>query len=159
MDVVLRSAIAFVFLWVMFRVLGRRELTQLSAFEFVLLMAVGEVIQQGITGEDTSLLGGLSAAATMGLLAVLFSWASFRFSSMRRLIEGDPVIVIENGVVNESHLKRHRFSLDDLKVEARLQGIEDLDDVRAAILEPDGQVSFLAERTTRATPNRPKRVH
>jgi uncharacterized membrane protein YcaP (DUF421 family) len=146
MDVILRSAIAFLFIWLMFRVMGRRELSQLSAFEFVLLMVVGDLIQQGVTGEDTSLIGGLSAAATMGLLTVLISWASFRFAALRKVLEGEPIIVIDNGVVKERPLKRQRFSLDDLKAEARLQGIDDLEKVRAAVLEPDGRVSFLAER-------------
>jgi uncharacterized membrane protein YcaP (DUF421 family) len=145
MDVILRSAIAFLFIWGLFRAMGRRELSQLSAFELVLLMVVGDLIQQGITGEDSSLIGGLSAAATMGLLALLFSWASFRFKGLRRLIEGDAIVVVKDGKINHKRLERQRFSLDDLKAEARLSGIENLDDVRAAILEPDGRVSFLSD--------------
>jgi uncharacterized membrane protein YcaP (DUF421 family) len=145
MDVILRSALAFLFIWGLFRAMGRRELSQLSAFELVLLMVVGDLIQQGITGEDSSLIGGLSAAATMGLLAVVFSWASFKFQRLRRVLEGEPVIVVKDGQVDEKRLHRHRFSLDDLKAEARLSGIENLEEVRAAILEPDGRVSFLAD--------------
>jgi uncharacterized membrane protein YcaP (DUF421 family) len=143
MDVIVRAALAFFFIWVMFRAMGRRELAQLSAFELVLLMVVGDLIQQGITGEDSSLIGGLSAAATMALLALLLSYVSFRFPRWRRVLEGDAVVVIRDGQIDEAHLRRHRYTVDELKMEARLQGIADLTEVEAAVLEPDGRISFV----------------
>ncbi len=143
MDVIARAAIAFVFIWVMFRAMGRRELAQLSAFELVLLMVVGDLIQQGITGEDSSMIGGLSAAATMALLALLLSYLSFRFARLRRVLEGDAVVVIKDGKIEEVHLRRHRYTVDELKMEARLQGIDDLAKVQSAVLEPDGRISFV----------------
>lgn len=143
MDVILRAAVAFFFIWAMFRAMGRRELAQLSAFELVLLMVVGDLIQQGITGEDSSLIGGLSAAATMALLALLLSYISFRFPRWRRVLEGDAVVVIRDGKIDEVHLRRHRYTVDELKMEARLQGLGDLSEVEAAVLEPDGRISFV----------------
>ena len=143
MDIIIRSALAFLFIWGMFRVMGRRELAQLSAFELVVLLVVGNLIQQGITGRDQTMVGGLSAAATMALLALLFTYLSFRSAKARRLLEGDPVTVVDDGEVDRETLHRQRFSLEDLKTEARLHGIEDLSVVQAAVLEPDGRVSFI----------------
>jgi uncharacterized membrane protein YcaP (DUF421 family) len=143
MDVVVRAAVAFLFLWGVFRAIGRRELAQLSAFELVLLVVIGDLVQQGITGEDHSLVAGLSAAATMALLALSLSSLSLRSPVARRVLEGEPVVVIREGQVDRKLLRLHRFSLDDLKAEARLHGIGDLATVDACVLEPDGRVSFV----------------
>jgi uncharacterized membrane protein YcaP (DUF421 family) len=148
MEVILRAAVAFLFLWGVFRAVGRRELAQLSAFEIVLLIVIGDLVQQGITGEDHSLVSGLAAAATVALLSLLISTVALRSAKARRLLEGDPVMVVDDGEVDQKVLWLHRFSLDDLKAEARRHGIEDLATIKAGVLEPDGRVSFIQDSSS-----------
>lgn len=155
MEVMVRAAIAFLFLWGVFRAIGRRELAQLSAFELVLLIVIGDLVQQGITGEDHSLVAGLTAAATVALLSLLLSTMALRSAKARRLLEGDPVMVVDNGQIDHEVLRLHRFSLDDLKTQARLHGIKDLATIKAGVLEPDGRVSFIRDSDSQEPSDRP----
>ena len=143
MDIVLRTAAVFFFLLVLMRVIGRRELSSLQPFDLILIIVLGDAVQQGLTQDDYSLTGAMLVVATFALLQVLVSWVGFRFPRTRPVLEGTPIIVLQDGEPLERNLKRERLSVDELREEARQQGIAHLSDVRWAVLETTGKISFI----------------
>jgi uncharacterized membrane protein YcaP (DUF421 family) len=145
MEIVVRATVIYLFLWLLTRALGKRELAEMTAFELLLLMVVGDLIQQGVTQEDTSITGALLAVGTIGAWILIFSFLGFRFRSARILIEGVPVVVVREGRPIEPALRLERVVLDELLESARNQGIANLRDIDLAILEPSGKFSFLKQ--------------
>jgi uncharacterized membrane protein YcaP (DUF421 family) len=147
MDIALRAAFAFGFLFLLTRVVGRRELTSLEPFDLVLLIVVGDLVQQGITQSDYSLTGLVIAVSVMALLTVLVSWASYRFPRLRPVLDGEPLVIMRDGEPVEQNLKRERVTLAEVEAEARVQQISSLSDIRWAVLETNGQISFLVDKS------------
>ena len=143
MDIALRAAIAFCFIFFLTRVVGRRELGSMEPFDLILLVVLGDLIQQGVTQSDYSVTGLLVAASTMAILTVLFSYLSYRFPRLRPTLDGEPIVIVHDGQPIETNLRRERLSLDEVRAQARLQQIESLDEVKLAVLETSGQISFI----------------
>lgn len=143
MDIVLRTTGVFLALWLLTRALGKRELSEMTAFELVLLVMVGDLVQQGATQEDMSVTGAVIAISTVGMWVLAISYVGFRWRRVRSVIEGAPVIVVDHGRVVDRALRYERVATDELLESARSQGIEDLGTVRWGVLEPDGTFSFL----------------
>ena len=143
MDLVVRAAIAFFFVLLLTRVVGRRELSSLEPFDLILLVMIGDLVQQGVTQNDFSLTGMLLVGATIGLLTVIVSYAGYRFPRLRPTLEGEPVIVLEDGKPIERNLHRNRITVAELAAEARLQNFASLGDLRWAVLETSGRISFI----------------
>jgi uncharacterized membrane protein YcaP (DUF421 family) len=142
-DIVLRAAAAFAFLVVLTRIVGRRELGSLEPFDLILLVVIGDMVQQGVTQSDMSVTGALLAISTIGLLTILVSWMNFRFRRLRTVFEGEPLVLLQDGRVLERNLRRERLTVDELTAQARLQQLDSLDKVAWAILERSGQISFI----------------
>jgi uncharacterized membrane protein YcaP (DUF421 family) len=143
METVARAVIMYLFLALVMRAIGRKELSGLSAFELVLLVVMGDLIQQGVTQNDMSITGAMLAIGTFAVLVVGLSWVSFKWKRLRPIVEGIPVIVIRNGKPLPKVLTMERLTEDDLKDAAREQGIGDLGEVAVGVLEPDGRYSFI----------------
>jgi uncharacterized membrane protein YcaP (DUF421 family) len=143
MEIILRATALFFFVWVLMRMMGKRELSELTAFELVLLISIGDLIQQGVTQEDMSITGALLAVGTIGMWILAFSYASFRWKRSRSIIESFPVVVIEDGRLLDEMLRLERLTVEEVLDAAREQGIRDLKDVRIGILEADGKFSFI----------------
>lgn len=143
MDLVLRAAVVYFLILVVTRAVGRRELGQLEPMDFILLIVVGDLVQQGVTQSDQSLTGTVIVISTLSALTVGTSYLSFRFRRLRPLLEGDPIVLIADGEINERALHRQRITDDELAAEARQQSIGSLDQVRYAILETGGKISFI----------------
>ncbi len=149
MEIIVRATVIFFFVWGLMRLMGKRELSELTAFELVLLISIGDLIQQGVTQEDMSITGALLAAGTIGMWILAFSYASFRWKGSRTVIEGFPVVVVQDGRLIEEMLQLERLSREEVLEAAREQGIENLADIRVGILEADGKFSFMSgERHT-----------
>jgi uncharacterized membrane protein YcaP (DUF421 family) len=144
-DLVVRAAIAFFFVLLLTRVVGRRELSSLEPFDLILLVMIGDLVQQGVTQNDFSLTGMLLVGATIGVLTVAVSYAGFRFPRLRPALEGEPVIVLEDGKPIERNLRRNRITIEELAAEARLQQYDSLSDLRWAVLETSGRISFISK--------------
>ena len=142
MDLVLRSVFVFFLILLITRAIGRRELSSMEPFDMILLIVIGDLVQQGVTQSDYSLTGASIVIVTMALLTVLTAWLSFRVRRLRPLLEGDPIVVMSDGRVHERTLRRQRMTIEELEAEARLQQITSLDDVRFAVLESNGKISF-----------------
>jgi uncharacterized membrane protein YcaP (DUF421 family) len=145
MDIVLRAAVAFVVILVLTRIVGRRELGSLEPFDLILLVTVGDLVQQGVTQNDFSLTGMALAIGTIGILTVVFSYLPWRFQTLRPLLEGVPVILVEHGDVVEKNLRRHRITQEELAAAGRAQNIATLGDIRWAVLETNGQITFIKQ--------------
>jgi uncharacterized membrane protein YcaP (DUF421 family) len=143
MDIVIRAALAFVFILLLTRIVGRRELNTLEPFDLILLVTIGDLVQQGVTQNDFSVTGLVLAVGTIAVLTVLFSYLPWRFQRLRPVLEGEPVILIEDGNVIEKNLRRHRLTHEEIAAEARFQQIDRLQKVRWAVLETSGKISFI----------------
>jgi uncharacterized membrane protein YcaP (DUF421 family) len=143
MDLVIRAAVVFFVILIVTRAVGRRELSSMEPFDLILLVVIGDLVQQGVTQSDNSVTGAITVICTMAVLTVVTAYLSFRFKRLRPLLEGDPVLVISDGRVLERNLHRQRMTVEELAAEARLQSIASLADVRYAVLESNGRVSFL----------------
>ena len=154
MEVVVRAAVIYFFLWGVTRVIGKRELGQMSAFELVLLVTMGDLIQQGVTQEDYSVTGAMLAVGTFALLLVLFSWISWRWKASRPVLEGIPVVVVQDGVMLAAMMRYERLSDTELLEAAREQGIDDLATVSIGVLEPNGKFSFFTAQDHQPAPDK-----
>jgi uncharacterized membrane protein YcaP (DUF421 family) len=143
MDIVLRAIFAFVFVFLITRLIGRRELRNLQPFDLILLVVVGDLMQQGITQSDMSFTGAVLATGTFAILVLAVSYAGFRFRRVRPLFDPQPLIVVENGEVIDANLRKERMTVEELLAEARQQRISSLDEIRWAVLESSGKVSFI----------------
>jgi uncharacterized membrane protein YcaP (DUF421 family) len=115
----------------------------LQPFDFILLVVIGDLIQQGVTQNDMSVTGVVIVLTTLALTQVGTSYLSFRFKRLRPLLEGEPIVLVENGRVIERNLRRERLTADDLAEQARRSEIESLDQVKWAVLETNGEISFI----------------
>jgi uncharacterized membrane protein YcaP (DUF421 family) len=143
MDIVIRAAVIFFFVFALTRMLGRRELNSLEPFDLILLVVTGDLVQQGVTQNDESVTGALLAISTIGLLTVLLSYLAFRFRRLRPVLDGEPIVLIEDGRPIDRNLHRQRLTREEIGAEARLNQISSIEDVRWAILENDGRISFV----------------
>ena len=142
MEIVVRAVVVFAFLWVVTRAVGRSTLGELSTFELLLYVTMGDLVQQSVTQQDYSVTGGLLAVGTFALLTVSLSWLQWRFPRTRPIVTGRPLIVFEDGRPIEANMKTQRLSVADLLVAAREQGIRRTADIEYAVLESDGRISF-----------------
>lgn len=151
MEIVIRAAAIYALLWVVLRALGKRELAEVTAFELVILVVLGDIIQQGVTQEDMSLTGAALAVSTMGLLAVGSSVVSQRWPRSRPLLEGRPSVVVRDGEVIAATVRSLRMTEDELHEAARKRGYRSLDALAWVIVEADGKFSFVDRRPGGAT--------
>jgi uncharacterized membrane protein YcaP (DUF421 family) len=143
MDLVLRSVFVFVLILVITRAVGRRELSSMEPFDLILLVVIGDLVQQGVTQSDDSLTGATTVIVTMSLLTVFTAWLSFRFARLRPVLEGVPVLLVADGHVIERTLRAERMTVEEIAAEARQQQIDSLDQIAYAVLETSGKISFL----------------
>jgi len=143
MDIVIRAFVIFVFLYALMRVIGRRELSTLEPFDVILLVVLGDLVQQGVTQNDFSVTGVVLAIGTIAILTVGVSYANFRSPRLRPLLDGEPIVVVQDGRPIDRNLRRERLTLDDLAAAARREGMGHLDAVQWAVMETSGKISFV----------------
>jgi uncharacterized membrane protein YcaP (DUF421 family) len=146
MDIVLRAAFAFAFIFFLTRVAGRRELSSLEPFDLIMLIVLGDLVQQGVTQSDYSVTGLVLAAGTIALLQVAVSYLNYRFRSVRQVLAGEPIVLVEDGRVLERNLARERLTRDELEEQARQSQLDSIEKVRWAVLETTGQISFIPKQ-------------
>jgi uncharacterized membrane protein YcaP (DUF421 family) len=146
MDIVFRAAFAFAFIFFLTRIVGRRELSSLEPFDIIMLIVLGDLVQQGVTQSDYSVTGLVLAAGTIAVLQVGVSYANFRIRGLREVLEGEPIVLVEDGRVLEGNLRRERMTRGELEEQARQSQIDSLEKVRWAVLETSGQISFIPKQ-------------
>lgn len=143
MEIVIRATVVYAALFLLMRGSRKRALAELSPFEMILLVTLGDIVQQSVTQEDYSLTGMVLAAGTFTFWVTTMSWVSYRSPRARKAIEGLPLVIIENGEPVEAALRVEHMPLDDVREAARQQGIADLASVRLGVLETSGRMSFI----------------
>ena len=145
MDIVLRAVIIYVLVFAFTRVLGRRELATLQPFDLILLVVIGDLIQSGVTQNDLSVTGVFIVVSTIGILQVAISYLGFRVRRMRPFLQGEPIVLVENGQLIDRNMRRERLTLDDLAEKARMSEIASIDEIKWAVLETNGDISFIKQ--------------
>jgi uncharacterized membrane protein YcaP (DUF421 family) len=143
MDIALRALFLYAFVILVMRVIVRRELSSLSAIDLVLLIVLGDSIQQGLTQDDYSVTGAVIAVSTIAAVQVASSYLSFRSRRARTVLEGNPIVIVHDGELLEKNLRRERMTPDEVAEEMRMQQIASFDEVQWAIVESNGQISFV----------------
>jgi uncharacterized membrane protein YcaP (DUF421 family) len=143
MDLVFRTAFVFFLILLLTRVVGRRELSSMEPFDLILLVVMGDLVQQGVTQSDYSLTGATTVIVTLSLLTMATAYLSFRVRRLRPVLEGEPIVLVADGRILERNLRRERMTIDEVQAEARLAQIGSLADVRFAVLETNGKISFV----------------
>ncbi|MEY2433083.1 MAG: hypothetical protein QOC92_2808 [Acidimicrobiaceae bacterium] len=156
MDIVVRASAIFFMLWLVTRGMGKRELAQMSPFELILLVTMGDLIQQGVTHNDRSITGAVLAVITITFWVLLFSIITHRSAAVQGVFEGVPVVILRDGRPIDEVLDLERITADEVAGEARSQGIGDLRDIRIGVLEPDGTFSFILHDGPSSQQRRPR---
>jgi uncharacterized membrane protein YcaP (DUF421 family) len=146
MDIAVRSIVVFFFVFVLMRIVGRRELSTLEPFDLILLIVLGDSVQQALTQDDYSVTGAFIVISTIALLQVFMSYLNFRVPRLRLLINGEPIVIVQDGRVIEGNARRERLTLEDIAEAARIQQIASLEDVQWAVLETSGELTFIEKQ-------------
>ncbi len=146
MDLAIRAVVLFTFVYLLTRIIGRRELSSLEPFDLILLIVIGDAIQQGLTQDDYSVTGAVIVVGTFAVLQVAVSFLSYRFKPLRRVLDGEPIVVVQDGKPVERNLRRERLTIEEVMVEARLQQIASMDDIAWAVLETSGRLSIIPKQ-------------
>ncbi len=143
METVVRVAIIYIFLTLAMRILGKRELSEMSGYELILIILIPEILSQGLIGEDYSVTNALIGVSTLLSLVVINSFLTYRFSKYRSIIEGNPVVLFYQGKFLKGALDRERVSADEILNEIRAIGYERFNQMKWVVLEPDGKISCI----------------
>jgi uncharacterized membrane protein YcaP (DUF421 family) len=152
METVLRASIIFFFLLALTRGLKRRSLADMAPFEMLLLVVVGDLVQQGVTQEDSSITGAVLGVSTIAFWVTVTSYVTWRSERVARLIDGVPIVIVQNGQPVMPALRLERLPIAEVLEAARQSGLADLSSVEVAVLEPSGRISFITERDENSTP-------
>ena len=145
---ILRPVLVYVFLIAGLRLAGKRELAQLNPFDLVVLLTLSNAVQNAIIGDDNSVTGGIIGAATLLIVNHIVVRYLYGHDRLERLVEGDPDVLIDNGVMQLDRLKKELITCIELESAAHKQGFASLDEVERAILEPGGTICFFAKKPT-----------
>ena len=143
MDLAIRTIVVFFFVFLLMRIVGRRELSTLEPFDLILLVVLGDSVQQALTQDDYSVTGAIIVVGTIAALQVATSYVSFRIPRLRPALDGLPIVVVEDGKPIQKNLHRERITVNELAQEMRQQQIASLDEVQWAVLETSGTISFI----------------
>lgn len=156
MDIVLRASVVFFVLYLAVRVMGKRELAQMTAFELIVLVVFGDIVQQGVMHNDFSLTGAILAIATLAFWALVLSWLTYASRKAELLLDGEPRVIVKDGEIIEENLRRDRLTRAEILSEMRLAGIGHIEQVAWAILEPQGKMSFIQRSSDGSEEKPPK---
>ena len=143
MEIVIRASVIFFFLLLLTRGMKKRTLADMAPFEMLLLVTLGDIVQQGVTQEDFSLTGAVLAVSTIAFWITVLSWLTWRSRPLGRLVDGVPVVIVRDGELIDPALAVERMPEDEVYEAARQSGIDDMTKVRMAVLEPSGRISFI----------------
>ena len=144
MDAVLRAGAIYIFLLLLFRISGRRTLSEITTFDFILLLIIGEATQQGLLGDDFSVTNALLIIATLIVMDIVLSLFKEHVPIAGKLLDGMPMVLVENGQPLRDRMKKARVDEYDIMEEARrAQGLERMDQIKYAVLEVSGAISIV----------------
>lgn len=148
MLLVLNTMGVYLFLLIMFRIAGRRTMTQVTMFDLVLVLVISETVQNALIGEDRSVTGAFLVITTLVGVDVLFAEMKARSDRVEKWIDGMPLIVVREGKPLEELMSRARIDLNDILQSARISGIGTIEEIDYAVLETNGRISVIPKRVT-----------
>ena len=161
LDIVFRSACVYIFMIVAFRIFGKRELSQLSIADLVLIVLISNSVQNAMVGDNTTLAGGLTAATVLFIINMLLGYVMYKFKNIRNLVQSDPVTLIYEGKLLKTHLEKVLLTEDELMAAVREHGSSSYKEVSLAVFEVDGNISVISEENNKIkrTQYKKKRQH
>jgi len=154
--IILSSVLVYLFIILMIRLFGKKELAQLSVFDLVFILLISNAVQNAMVLGDNSLTGGLVAAGALFSLNFLLKYLQFRFPGFSKAVQGDEIMLVYHGRMIESHMKKARVTPAELMEAIREHGVSDVSEVDLAILEVDGNISVLSHGFTKRSSRRRK---
>lgn len=158
LSIVLSSVAVYLFMVFAIRLFGKKELSQLSVTDLVFILLISNSVQNAMVGSNTTLWGGLVAASALFIVNFILKQAIYRFPSLSKLIQGEPVMLVYNGKMKIDNMHHARITHDELLEAVREHGVNSISDVDLAVLEVDGNISILSNDFHRKT-NRKRKVH
>lgn len=155
MDILIRATVIFWALYILVRLLGKRELAQLTPFELIVLIVTGDLIQQGVTHNDFSMTGAILAVSTFAFWASVLSWVTYLSRRAERFFDGEPNVIVRDGKLIRANMRRDRVTVGEVEAEMRLAGIAHIADVEWGIVEAKGRMSFIQRKGPGAAENQP----
>jgi uncharacterized membrane protein YcaP (DUF421 family) len=146
--IALRSVVVYVFIVIAIRIFGKRELSQISVIDLVFILLISNSVQNAMVGPDSSLQGGLIAATALFIANFVLKYFSYKFRKVNKIFSEEPVTLISNGMILEKNLDSQKITLNELKSAIREHGMEDIDEVKLAVIEPDGNISIISNNKT-----------
>lgn len=154
--IIVSTVSVYLFLIIAIRLFGKKELAQLSVFDLVFILLISNVVQNAMTGPDTSLSGGLAGAAALFIVNYLLKFLEFRFPIFSKAIQGEAVMLIFKGKVNRDNLDKSKITMEELLEAIREHGVTTIEEVDLAVFEVDGNISVLSDQYKRTTSRRRK---
>jgi uncharacterized membrane protein YcaP (DUF421 family) len=145
-EFIARAILVYLFLLVILRITGKRQVGQLAPFDLVLLLVLSNALQNAMNGGDNTVTGGVISAVTLIALNWIVGYATFRSKKVARFVEGRPQVIVHNGQVYRDVMETERLTQDELDAAIRLAGCASIHDVHFAILENNGQISVRVRR-------------
>lgn len=160
-EVIYRSAAVYIFMVIAIRLAGKKELSQLSTTDLVFIILISNAVQNAMVGNNVSLLGGITAASTLFLLNYILKLGMFKSKVFKNIIEGEPLLLIDSGVIEKKNLESAKITFDELEEAIREHGVENYTKVKIAILEVDGNISIISNENQKflKTHHRRKKMH
>jgi uncharacterized membrane protein YcaP (DUF421 family) len=157
-NIILRSLAVYVFIILAIRLFGKKELSQLSITDLVLILLISNAVQNAMVGPDSSLSGGLVAALTLFLLNYLIKIVSFKSKIFSKVLEGEPVMLVYKGFVKNKNLQYQKITTEELEAVAREHGLKNIKDAELIMLEKDGTISVISKELKNQTMHKRKRL-
>jgi uncharacterized membrane protein YcaP (DUF421 family) len=157
-EIVLRSLAVYAFIVLAIRLFGKKELSQLSITDLVLILLISNAVQNAMVGDDTSLQGGLLAAFTLFLLNYIIKYISFKSNFFSKILEGEPVMLVYKGFIKKENLNSQKISQQELEAVAREHGLKNISDAELIMLERDGSISVISKELNGQTIHKRKRL-
>ena len=154
-EVILRTAIVYLFVVAALRVSGKREVGQMSVLELVVILVISDAVQNSMVGDNTTLWGGLVAVATLLALDLGLKAVTRRSKRVREAVEGEPRLLVRDGRLLERAVRDEGLEVQEVRAAIRSHGLAGIEDVRLAVLETDGSISVIPRDAEGRTPNRP----
>ncbi|MBJ6118648.1 DUF421 domain-containing protein [Pontibacter sp. BT310] len=146
MDTIIKGAVIYVFLLLIFRISGKRTMYDATVFDFVLLLIIAETTQQALLGDDFSLTNGLLLIMTLIILDIIISLLKQKFNPIEKLVDGSPLIIMDKGQLLRDRMRKERIDEADIMESARdLHGLQRLDQIKYAILEKNGKITIIPQ--------------
>lgn len=142
-EVVLRVAIVYLFLVVVLRISGKREVGQMSILELIVVLLISDAVQNSMVGDNTTVWAGPVAVLTLLGLDYALAWLTRRSKKVRQAIEGEPRLLVRDGRLLRKALREEKLSVDEVETAVRAHGLARIDDVQEAVLETDGSISII----------------